>query len=389
MSPEQAIANQVAPEKPKQKGKIETLRDFLEGYKNQMAQLLPKHFSVERMFRVTALCLGKQPKLAECTPASVLGCVLESARLQLEPGAGAGETWILPWWNGKKKRYEAQLIIDYRAIIKMMRRGETGAETVIVDSVCENDVFKYGTNKDGPYLCWEPFRGARGKPTHYFSAAWSKVGGLLSYIVKSVEEIEQFHKARSQAKDKQGNIVGPWKSDPDWMYKKSVLRPLGKMIPGVSPAELQRAIALDERVDLGKAQDMGMLVDESETATPEDGEESAQPDMPKRASEEKKTTVAPEAKITEITEPIPAPGVSPAAATPETPKEIILAAADWKWRTFEKGIEIKDKRDGTVYFDADPCLVTAMEKIKGDISILFWPGDKNRHGIEQVKSVKK
>lgn len=247
------------------KGKVATMEDLIAKYKDHMQALLPQKVSVERIFRVTMLAMGRQPKLLECTAASILGAVLESVRLGLEPGAGAGETWLVPYKNRRTGRMECQLILDYRAIIKLMKR-DAGVSAVFVDAVHEGDLFVYGV--DGvPTLKWTPApQSQRGKCLGYFAASWDTHRQMTGVVYMTMDEINKFHRARSMAKDS-----GPWQTDEAAMCRKTVIRPLAKLNPGTAgTTELQRAVALDERAQLGKPQDLALLVSPEEQPTPEE-----------------------------------------------------------------------------------------------------------------------
>ena len=253
------------------KEKNEKIRDLIEQYKPQIADLLPKHLSVERIFRVAMLCVGRTPKLAECTPASLLGAVLECSRRGLEPGAGPGHTWLIPFKSNG--RLEVQLIVDYRAIIKSIRKNPR-VSTILVEAVHKNDEFEYGSSVTGPFLTWKPARTDRGEITDYFAAAWDKDGRLLSPVVMTVEEINKAHRSKSR------NKGGPWTKDPEWMYKKSVIRQLGKLLP---EGDMDTLLTMDDRASAGLSQNLGSMVDVTETVTPdEDGvDEKGVVDQPK------------------------------------------------------------------------------------------------------------
>lgn len=233
--------------------------------KGQMAALLGKNISVERLFQIAMTAVSRVPKLKECTTASVLGCVMESSRLRLPAGVGAGGTWLIPRQNKNVGAMECTLIVDYRAIILMMKR-DAGVETVIAEGVREKDHFKYGVGASGPFLEWTPAEGERGKTKGYVAASWNKAGKLTGVIYKTVDEINRDSKGRAGAADS-----GPWKNDPDWMYKKSVIRPLGKLNPGIESDDLSRAITLDERAEMDLPQNLHLLADASGKVH-EDGE---------------------------------------------------------------------------------------------------------------------
>ena len=273
---------------------VAKMQDMITQYKGHMAALLGKHMSVEQMYQVALLALGRVPKLKECTTASVLGCVLEASRLKLQAGTGPGETRLIPRKNKWTGKMECTMIVDYRAIIKMMKR-DSGVNAVIAEAVHEGDTFEYGI--DGkPFLKWKPNTGDRGPIKGYVAACWDQSDRLVGCIYKTKAEIEEISKKRSGTAE---TAISPWKSDPDWMFKKSVIRPLGKLNPGNGGSELQRAIALDERADLNLPQNLHLLADPTGTPDPEPTTEK--PEMPKPAGESAGTDEPKEIQMSEFT----------------------------------------------------------------------------------------
>jgi hypothetical protein len=67
----------------------------------------------------------------------------------------------------------------------------------------------------------------------------------------------------------------PWDTDPEWMFKKTALKQLCKLLP-VS-TELQRALGLDDRAEINLPQDLALLADENETPTPESEDGTGDP----------------------------------------------------------------------------------------------------------------
>lgn len=252
---------------------VAKMSDLIKSFKPQMAALLGKHASVDQMFQIALLSLSRNPKLAECTGASVLGCVLEASRQRLPVGV-AGGVWLIPRENKKIGVMECTMVVDYRAIIAMMKR-DAGVKTVLAERVHANDKFSRGIGTKGPFLLWEPSNGDRGAMIGYVAGSWMADGTLTGYIYKTTEEIVKDSKSRSMAASD-----GPWVTDPDWMCKKSVLRPLSKLNPGYEGSGLERAVALDERADLGLGQNLHLLADP--TGKPSE-DEARKVDMPKSA----------------------------------------------------------------------------------------------------------
>ncbi len=84
-----------------------------EAMQAEVAKALPKHMRPERMMRVAMTCLTRVPKLAECTPASFMQCLLSLSQWGLEPDGRRAH--LIPFENRQKGIVECTLIIDYKA----------------------------------------------------------------------------------------------------------------------------------------------------------------------------------------------------------------------------------------------------------------------------------
>lgn len=224
---------------------LTTLKDLLTRYREQIAMALPRHLTPERMIRVALTAVSRSQKLQECNPATVAGCVVQASILGLEPDGVLGEAYLVPFYNrkanGNKGGTECQLIPGYQGLLKLVRN--TGELKMIdVQEVCENDEFDFEKGME-PYLRHKPASGDRGKVIKYWAGAVLTNGGK-QFEVMSVEDIELHRDKFSKAKD-----FGPWKDSPEWMFKKTVLRKLVKLLP--KSAQAQLAVALDERAEAG------------------------------------------------------------------------------------------------------------------------------------------
>lgn len=223
---------------------------------------LPRHMTPERLARIVTTEIRKTPKLAECTPVSFFGAVIQCAQLGLEPGNALGHAYILPYdkrvmeGNQWKTAYtEAQLIIGYRGMIDLARRS---GQIISIDAraVYEGDKFDCRLGLD-PHIEHEPDwnnanRADPAKLQFVYAVAKLKDGGI-QFDVMSRAEIDAI-RARSKAS---GN--GPWKTDYSAMALKTVVRRLFKFLP-VS-IEIQMAVGLDERAEAGLSQDNGAIID--------------------------------------------------------------------------------------------------------------------------------
>lgn len=200
--------------------------------------VMPKHMSSERMYQIALSAINTTPKLTECSPATILSCVMKCSALGLEPSAvdGLGRAYILPYRS--KNGMQAQLILGYKGMIALARRsGEI--KDISARAVYEGDTFEYefGLNENLRHIPSARKHDDSEKPTHVYMTAHFKDGG--HYIdVMTLEEVEAIRK-RSKASNN-----GPWVTDYEAMAKKTVIRRAFPYLP-VS-IEAQNAAASDE-----------------------------------------------------------------------------------------------------------------------------------------------
>lgn len=266
---------------PKQTA-ADTVRAMLDKSKGQIAAALPKFMDMPRFLRVAMTSIQRNPKLLECAPVTLVGAIIQSAQLGLELDGILGHAYLVPFYNGKKSRLEVQFIAGYKGLIALVRRSDqmSGIEARVVH---EKDTFRYTYGMDATIEHIPDKDANPGEAIAFYAIARMKDGNA-QFEVMSRTDVEKVMK-RSPSKDKEGNPVGPWKSDFEEMGKKTVIRRLVKVLPVT--IEAQKAVHLDERADLGLAQDLGMLVDETEKPTPgeESGEGAPTVAMPRKLDE--------------------------------------------------------------------------------------------------------
>lgn len=200
--------------------------------------VMPKHMSSERMYQIALSAINTTPKLAECSPATILSCVMKCSALGLEPSAvdGLGRAYILPYRS--KQGMQAQLILGYKGMIALARRsGEI--KDISARAVYEGDEFDYSFGLD-EHLSHKPAAREHKdgeKPTHVYMVAHFKDGGHYMDVM-TFQEVEAIRK-RSKAANN-----GPWVTDYEAMAKKTVIRRAFPYLP-VS-VEAQSAAASDE-----------------------------------------------------------------------------------------------------------------------------------------------
>ena len=185
----------------------------------RIEQVMPKHMSRERMFQLALSAYNQTPGLAQCTPQSVLSCLMKCSALGMEPSAvdGLGRAYILPYNNRKTGHKEAQFILGYKGMIDLARRSGQLVD-ISARAVHEGDEFdyEYGLTESLRHVpSTEPVDDR--KLTHVYMVAHFRDGGHY-FDVMSKAEVDSIRK-RSKASDR-----GPWVTDYEAMAKKTVVR---------------------------------------------------------------------------------------------------------------------------------------------------------------------
>lgn len=225
--------------------KAETIRVLLEKSKPQIALALPRHLSADRMLRIAMTSVRRTPALLACTPQSLVGAVIQAAQLGLEPDGVLGHAYLVPYKD------TCQLIVGYKGYIDLARRSGQ-ISTIYARVVYAKDQFDYsfGLNETLEHI---PSRDPQQSEIVFAYAVIKMKDGGIQFDVMNRREIDAIRE-RSASKDS-----GPWVTDFAEMAKKTVLRRVCKMAP--LSVEVARAVALDERADLGLPQQLEDVVD--------------------------------------------------------------------------------------------------------------------------------
>lgn len=215
-------------------------KGILDHYWPRMAAVMPKHMSADRMYQLALSAYNQTPELKQCSPQSVLGCLMKCSALGLEPSAvdGLGRAYILPYNNKKTGHKEAQLIIGYKGMIDLARRSGQIVD-ISARAVHEGDFFEYeyGVHEDIRHIPSPDYDGTQ-PLTHVYVVAHFKDGG--HYIdVMTKKEVDAV-RARSKT-----SKFGPWATDYEAMARKTVIRRAFPYMP-VS-TEIQADVLSDER----------------------------------------------------------------------------------------------------------------------------------------------
>lgn len=208
--------------------KPKTIRDHLSGdeFKRQVALALPKHVTPDRFVRVALTAINRNPKLAECSQASLFECLMTLSALGLE--ADGRRAHLIPY--GEK----CTLIVDFKGKVELvMRSGEVS--NIHADVVCENDEFDFNLGEIKVHRI--NFKKPRGEMFAVYCVVTMKDGTKKAEVM-SKDDVDSIRKRSRSANS------GPWVTDYAEMAKKTVFHRCSKWLPMSS--ELREKIEKDD-----------------------------------------------------------------------------------------------------------------------------------------------
>lgn len=243
-----------AEEKTIEKDKPKTISQWIEAMKPEIEKALPNVITVDRFARMALTAVRINPKLAQCTPVSLMAALMQSAQLGLEPNTPLGQAYLIPYGN------QAQFQIGYKGMIDLAHRSNQ-FKSIYAHEVHENDEFdyQYGLNQD---LKHKPAPKERGNVIGYY-AVYHLLNGGYGFLYMSKEEILE-HSQKYSPAVKQG-WKSPWETEFDEMAKKTVLKRALKYAP-VS-VEFTREISQDGLIKTELSEDMSEVPGENIFAT--------------------------------------------------------------------------------------------------------------------------
>lgn len=245
-----------------QKGrKPETIKDWIKAMEPEIKKALPSVITPERFTRMALTAISVNPKLAECTPQSFMGALMNAAQLGLEPNTPLGQAYLIPYENKRKikgewtKVPEVQFQLGYKGMVDLAHRSGEFL-TIQAYEVYENDEFEYEYGLD-PKLYHKPAMTDRGNVICYY-ALYKLQNGGNGFEIISKEDVEKHAKKYSQ---NYGSKYSPWTNNFDEMAKKTILKKVLKYAP--IRVEFQRGIAEDGTIKTEIDEDMSDIPGEN------------------------------------------------------------------------------------------------------------------------------
>jgi recombination protein RecT len=235
----QGLANALKEQKPAQTGvdPYKRAQGFLKAMLPAIKEALPRSsaLSPDRLTRLCMTTLRTNPKLLECTLESLLGAMLQSAQLGLDPSVG--NCYFIPF------KGQVSFQIGYKGLIDLACRSGN-VQTVVAGEVRQGDDFHYEFGRNETLKHIPAPHSERGEVEYYYAYAMMKDGGFAFQVMhlSEIEKIRDEHSI-SYKYDKNNSI---WAKHFQSMAFKSVIKRLMKYIP--LAAETQVAINSDESV---------------------------------------------------------------------------------------------------------------------------------------------
>lgn len=230
---------------------LKDIRQLITRMQPQIEKALPSVLTGERFTRMIFTAMSTTPQLAQCSPASFLGAMMQAAQLGVEPNTPLGQAYLIPYRHKIKEGgevLECQFQLGYKGLIDLAYRSGD-ITSIAAHKVCENDDFSFAYGLD-ERLEHKPALSDRGNVLAYYATYHTKMGGS-GFLVMSVEEVKAYRDKYSKAA---GGGFSPWKSNFDAMAKKTVIKQLLKYAP--IKTEFTRAVAADETIKTNISPDM-------------------------------------------------------------------------------------------------------------------------------------
>lgn len=259
--------------------RFNTVKALVEKNKGALLMALPKHVDVDRFSRVFFTTILKNPKLLECEPRSLVSALIQCGELGLETNPFLGLIYLVPFWNGKARKLEVQIIPGYRGYVALADRSGRVSD-ITAHVVYENEPFEidYGSDekikhtpkppsergekKIGAYVVTK-LRDGRTKTTFMWTEDILKrrevsQGAWLREYNQTSKKFEYVMKNGKKVLDPKG-VWAMWE---DEQFEKTVIRHQARLLP-LSP-EYQKIQSLDVAIEADQSQRQAISFDDVE-----------------------------------------------------------------------------------------------------------------------------
>jgi phage RecT family recombinase len=279
MSTATALRATATGEKPPEKRTIlQLLQDPRIG--TGLAAVAGRYMTKERLLRLCINAVKKTPRLMECDPQTVLGAMMTSCALGLEPNTVQQQAFLIPYKRSRKvgnewvDEYDCQFQIGARGYVTLAYRSEHIA-SLDAAAIHDGDVFEHlrGSNA---FLKYATALRDRGPLLGAFSYVRLTAGGESSVVLPLdelmkirarsetfralVKKVDNARDEREKARAESNLAETPWVMWEDDMATKSAIKKHAKNLPIAAGDAFAVAAGIDEQGETG-ALDLGAMVD--------------------------------------------------------------------------------------------------------------------------------
>lgn len=261
-----------------------TIFDYLDDprVKSGIAAVAGRYLTADRMLKLCINAVKKTPLLMKCDPQTVLGAMMTSAALGLEPNTIQQQAFLIPYKRRAKiddqwvDVYECQFQVGARGFVTLAYRSPH-IKSLAAEAIHDGDRFEHEIGS-ATFLRYAKNLRERGPLIGSFSHVLMAEGGEsvcilpLDEILKIREKSETYRAlaraaasaegAKDKAKAEEKLAETPWVMWEDDMATKSAIKKHAKLLPIAAGDALVAAAEIDNRADVaGNTIDMRAMAD--------------------------------------------------------------------------------------------------------------------------------
>jgi len=160
--------------------RVNSIRKVMIANRERLGQAIAGLLSPDRMISIACNSIRKNPKLLDCTPASLFAAISEAGTYGWVCDGITGQASMVPFWNSRKRTFEVVLIPGYKGLRDLVRRS--GECDVSMESVHEGDSYEYLGRFSEPKHTYSDHDDRRFRPvTHAYVVGRFRSGNLVCF----------------------------------------------------------------------------------------------------------------------------------------------------------------------------------------------------------------
>lgn len=209
------------------------IQDGLKQKQQMVKSLLHGDIEKTNKFLATAAKVGTDPKLAACSPNSIIDACMTVAQLGLDLSPVLSHAYLVPYKN------TVQLIVSARGYNALLARTGWKLKTYIVNDC---DDFDYNIDGFNETVRFKKDLDGDGGKFKYAVALAQSPDGMLYVEVMNAAQIEKHRKVSSNQSEKPSGVWAQWMEE---MSLKTVTKKLVKKLP--IGEEMAYAVNVDDK----------------------------------------------------------------------------------------------------------------------------------------------